>query len=885
MFVYNDDTDAESNIQTPLLEKAQEFLENAGSNLEMSDFGALVRKYRLTSRHLKTGKALTQEFLAEALSLCAGVEGFSGRTVSNWERGLNLIRERQVLVCLVQVLYEYRGIKLLTEAEELLAAGNYRALTAAEIKQINPHWQRLETTLPDGSPWPTIEEQLALLPPPSYMRLFGLETAVSKLEELLLSEQGASTIAIVGMGGLGKTALAHFVARRLLEAGHFMRVVWLTLDEYDGGDVWETAVSQLRILLLPDQSVALQPSQDLVLVRRLLQRHRHLIVIDNVGTPAAVGRILAGVGGMIGQSRFLLTVRHHPNDGRGNAYFLPMPTLDMASALAFLRYRAEIEENGRFLAAKEADLMDLCRLVGGHPQALRLLSRLGRAMPLSELVNSWQQGGLKPIEELYDVVYAIVWGELTAVEKQLLLVLPCVAEIGGAPEQLQVASGLSDGDFWTAVTSLAAACLLLPNGTLYEQRYGIHSLTRQFLLQMWASETGLPTAAIVANLAYWWRYLTVLGESEWLQIDSERANIFRAVELSLGLSDEKVTEVIREQWLAISEMIFRYVEQRGNGREWVPILEKLVGRFDERSIAGCHLLNRLGELYHWQYQFSQAIMIHQRVVQQAQSIEDEHELALAHLNLGIGYYHAKAYEEALEQGHLALSIFQRLEDAARGYGATLNLLGRIYLAQEQLAKAEDNFRKATLIWHQLEYWSELVRTLNNLALALELQEDFENALDCYSQAKQILTIAPQILDWTLISLSQGTLYFKLQRYTEAAEIFESIDRVFLQEAQQLEYLALALNNLGNVAFVQGASIQAKGYLQESIALWREIDADIALANTLSKLGDAYKALGQLQEAKLCYIEAIDLAAKHPDDAQARQIRDETTGDLTSLPGE
>lgn len=885
MFVYNEDTDAESNKQTPPLEKAQECLEKAGNNLEMSDFGALVRKYRLTSRHPKTGKALTQEFLAEALSLCVGVEGFSGRTVSNWERGLNLIRERQVLVCLVQVLYEYRGIKSLAEVEELLAAGDYRALTAAEIRQINPHWQRLEVVLPDGSPWPTVEEQLALLPPPSYTRLFGLETIVFKLEELLLAEQGWPTVVVVGMGGLGKTALAHFVARRLLEAGHFMRVVWLTVGEFDERGIWETAVSRLHQLLSLQQPAALQPAQKVVQVRRFLQRYRHLIVIDNLETAAAVGNILEGAGGLVGHSRILLTARRYPIGEWGNAHFLPMPTLNMTSALALLRYRAEIEENCRFLAAPEADLIGLCQLVGGHPQALRLLSRLGRAMPLPQLVNSWQQGGVKPVEELYDVVYAAVWGELTAVEKQLLLVLPIVAETGGTAEQLQTASGLSDGDFWTAVTALDAACLLLPNGTVYEPRYAVHSLTRQFLLQVWSSDMGLPTVAIVANLDYWWTYLEAITEAEWPHLDVERANVFRAVELSLGLPDDKITAVVREQWLAISERAFRYVEQRGNGREWVPILERMIGRFDERSIASCHLLNRLGELYHWQYQFPQAIMIHHQVVQQAQAIENEHELALAHLNLGIGYYHEKAYQEALEHGHLALSIFQRLEDAARGYAATLNLLGRIHLAQKQLAKAEDNFRKAILIWHQLGHQSELVRTLNNLALALELQEDFANALDCYSQAKQILTVAPQILDWTLINLSQGTLYFKLQRYTEAAEIFEGIDRMFLHEAQQLEYLALALNNLGNVAFVQGAYTQAEGYLQESIALWREIDADIALANTLSKLGDVYRALGELQEAKLCYIEAIDLAAKYPHNAQARQIKDETTGDLTYLPDE
>ena len=58
----------------------------------MSAFGVLLKRYRRQCRDPLNERPLTQERLAELLSLEADIVGYSGSTVSNWERGLNQIR-------------------------------------------------------------------------------------------------------------------------------------------------------------------------------------------------------------------------------------------------------------------------------------------------------------------------------------------------------------------------------------------------------------------------------------------------------------------------------------------------------------------------------------------------------------------------------------------------------------------------------------------------------------------------------------------------------------------------------------------------------------------------------------------------------------------------
>lgn len=106
----------------------------------MTEFGRQLRKFRQQCNDPKSphGK-LTQEKFGELLGEELGIS-YSGAAVSDWERGVSKIHadQRQVLISILKVLVQRGGIRTVLDANQLLEAGNYRALSPDETKRLFP---------------------------------------------------------------------------------------------------------------------------------------------------------------------------------------------------------------------------------------------------------------------------------------------------------------------------------------------------------------------------------------------------------------------------------------------------------------------------------------------------------------------------------------------------------------------------------------------------------------------------------------------------------------------------------------------------------------------------------------------------------------------------
>ena len=106
----------------------------------MTDFGTRLRTIRnhCTDPDFPE-RRLSQERFGELLGRELGMRGgFSGAAVSDWERGKSKIHadNRPVLMCILIVLRKGGGIQTVAEANELLEAGNYRALNPTETEKV-----------------------------------------------------------------------------------------------------------------------------------------------------------------------------------------------------------------------------------------------------------------------------------------------------------------------------------------------------------------------------------------------------------------------------------------------------------------------------------------------------------------------------------------------------------------------------------------------------------------------------------------------------------------------------------------------------------------------------------------------------------------------------
>lgn len=328
------------------------------------------------------------------------------------------------------------------------------------------------------------------LPPPTYSQLFGVEAIVEAVAGRLLSGQLPYITAIAGLGGIGKTALADQLVRRVLRHFHFEGVVWVryqpaALDSTPATP--QAALEQLMISLSePAGAGGLLPGPRNEQIRQMLKSQPYLVVVDNVEEEASLAHLLAELPHYTNPSQLLLTTRAQPA-AHLPAYSQSLPELGLADGIALLRYEAALQNLPEMAAAAAADLNQIYQLVGGNPLALKLTVGLAKAMPLAAILAELERqprlasGRLGPAEKMYRHIYWQAWQSLGPEAQSLLAAMIVVAETGAQPAQLQAISGLSEAALWAAIRDLVARSLLEVRGTLAERRYGIHRLTATFL--------------------------------------------------------------------------------------------------------------------------------------------------------------------------------------------------------------------------------------------------------------------------------------------------------------------------------------------------------------------------------------------------------------------
>lgn len=858
----------------------------------MASFGDLLRTYRLRSFTSGKTRALSQEQFAELLAEAIDIEGISGSTISNWERGKYQIHkdDRRILVGLIKVFYQCGGITSAAIANEFLLSGNFRPLNQNELLEVNPAWLD-EVTPPTTSPVsaPGKSDDF-FIPPPSYTRLFGVDEIVNLMCEKLSSPTPPWIVSLVGLGGLGKSAVANAVARRLTQEKRFDHVIWLSVSDFwnpqlDGSvevmsDSWTLALGKR---LLPHNLNLDDSRKRREQVRNQLQRFSHLIVFDNIENERQMGFVLDQISGMADPAKFLLTSRQHPPPD-ADVFVWSLGGLNTKDAVSLLKHQAKIigVDFSHFL---DAELQKVCDLVGGHPLALRLTPKLTLMHSLPQVEASLHEGQAG-LGRVYHLIYEKLWQTLTDEEKQLLQTMLWSASPGSPAKHLIAISGFSEQQFWSVMTRLIEQCLIELRGNLHERRYGIHSLTEQFLHSPRASVSNVAESDSVMtakNIAYWKAFLDSITESSWDQLDSDYQNVYHAVQLSLKLSVEEQTPALKENLLHLSRHLIKFAERRGYWRGWMPILEALISQFESQPVYQCELINQLGDLYRYSRQFSQATATHRRAENLAREEGLEETLAHTCVNLGLDYLRNGAYDEAERPAHEALSLFTKLNLTGKELGGTLNLLGLISLARGNFSSAENHLTQSVNIWQKLEQPIEQVRALNNLAIVFQNQKLYDQALQCFQEAKLITEDLASELDYIVIALSEGSLYFELGEIEKAETVFGRINLSYLRQSGHMFYEALALNNIGNVCLAQNKLTQAIDQLQQSVLLWEQLGEELRLANTLKVLGDASVKIDDRKSASRIYERAVDIVKNFPGNRQAQGLYRELEQARSTMP--
>ncbi len=328
--------------------------------------------------------------------------------------------------------------------------------------------------LPQAVPGPA-----GALPASGAARFVERGAIMDDLRHALGSRTAAAIVGVGGMGGVGKTELARFLAAEI-EVRWPGTVVWITVADRSLSDVHGEMARALGIALSPtmtdrDRALAL---------RAALQQSPRVVVFDDIR--AAFARHLPVCLPAAPPCAVLITSRLHELPGLPAGAIRLLDLMTEPQALALLGGVPGLAG----VVAREAEAAKaLCRLCAYHPLALdlaarRLLRRLRDSIYPIAFFNknlsdrlaqlAYGEGPLESLSANFELSYL----ELSAADQGSFRRLAVFAAPGFLPQAAAALWGQGEAEARNVLESLENLSLVLPGET--PGRFRLHDLLADF---------------------------------------------------------------------------------------------------------------------------------------------------------------------------------------------------------------------------------------------------------------------------------------------------------------------------------------------------------------------------------------------------------------------
>ena len=665
-----------------------------------------------------------------------------------------------------------------------------------------------------------------------------LDFLSSLLEPVEGTAGGGGTVvisAIDGMAGIGKTALAVYVAHRLADKFPDGQL-FLDLHGYTQGQQPRTSDQALdwllRALDVPPERIPRDGEQAAALYRQRLADTRTLIVLDNAATEAQVRPLLPGTG-----SCLVLVTSRRRLKALDDAHTLSLDLLPARDAVALLY---AVAGPGRF-PADDPQLGEVAELCGYLPLGLRIAASLLRHRPTWSLEHLAGQlrdqhqrvatlsDGDRELAAVFDLSYT----SLDELHRRLWRRLGLVP---GPDLDGYAAAALVELDRASAAELLED---LVDHNLLTAHapgRYRLHDLLRARARTLVTAAE--PSAAREAAVDRLLRYYARAAESASIPIARyPRPRPDATVPAVQDHDPESARTWLRTEYPNL-DAAFTAARARG---------------LDEHVIA---LAAGLAEFLGTDGPLTRAMQLHQTAAETAERLGHRVAHANALTELGRARRLTGDYPGADDVATQALEIYRAL-DYRLGEANALHDLGRVRYLTGDSSRSDDAHTRALEIYQALNDRHGEANALTELGRVRHLTGDYPGAADAQTRALEIYRAlgdrygeATALTTVGRVRRLTGDYLAAADAHTRALEIYRALGHRIGE--------ANALTDLGRIRHLTGDYVEAEDAHIRGLEIYRALGHGLGEANTLVNLGRVRHLTGDYPGAADAHTSALEI---------------------------
>ncbi|HUR99530.1 MAG TPA: protein kinase [Pyrinomonadaceae bacterium] len=670
--------------------------------------------------------------------------------------------------------------------------------------------------------------------------IIGRRSEISDVTQML-REKSVRLVTMTGIGGTGKTRLAHAVGETML--GEFTDGVFMIeLSSVSLPELVPASIAQP----LGVKDAGGRPVLDIL--KDYLSDKQMLLVLDNfeqiVDAAPQIAELLTAAEGLkvLVTSRFLL---HITAEREFVVPPLSTPTGDLLSSFEnirrndavqlFVERARAVDANFDLTAENARSVAEICGRLEGLPLAIELAAARTKILSPSAILSKLESrlkfltGGPRDLPERQRTMQgAIDWSYdlLNENEKAVfrrLSVFSGSFSVEAAESVCEWEKPKDSVEVVDAITSLLDKSLLIRvDGKGGEYRFGMLEVVREYAEQA-LQTAGESEAATHAHAEYFVSlgekaepFLQAAQSAEWLdRLEDEHDNLRAAMQWSLTNDPPlavRLAVAVRNFWLLHSHL--------SEGYKWLKAALERGG--EPAASLRFKLMNGLGLAARFRGDYETARKAYTDGLAAGKEAGDKQGVALSSRGLGLVAMQqgdAGAAREFFESG---LAISRELDDKF-GVAISLSFLGDLARTERDFSRARPLFEESLALFRDLDNKSAVSDALNNLGAACFGEGDLGLSKKHFAEAANLafdlgnkMTISYSLDGFAALAVEKGDLERAAQLCGAAEALRESIGyKIEPAEAVfrdvYLERLRTRLPEAGfNKAFDRGHAVSPEG---------------------------------------------------------------------------